>query len=90
MFVETITAPREEWEHWNKRLRTLTEPPEALIVSIAWDAGDGNVSVVNLWDSPEAVGDFYVERVHSVVKSEGKPANTPRRHGEPIVVYIRK
>jgi hypothetical protein len=25
MFVETITAPREEWEHWNERLRTLTE-----------------------------------------------------------------
>ena len=90
MFVETITAPREGFEHWNEKLGILADPPAALIVSIAWDAGDGNVSVINMWDSPEAVADFYVERVNSVVETEGEPANTPRRHGQPIAVYVRK
>ena len=29
MFVETVTAPREVWEHWTERLRLYSEPPSA-------------------------------------------------------------
>jgi hypothetical protein len=90
MFVETVSAPREEWEHWNERLRTLSDPPRALVVAIAWDAGDGLVMAVNLWETPEAVAEFFMERARPVVEAEGEPMNKPQRHGEPIAVYLRR
>ena len=89
MFVETITALREEWEQWNDRLRLLSDPPEALIASIAWDAGDGKVTAVNLWDSPEAVGDFFLARVQPNLQQLGEPTTKPARHGPPVAVYLR-
>jgi len=90
MFVDTVTAPREEWERWTERLRVISDPPAALVASIAWIGADGLVTAVNVWDSPEAVADFYVERVHPIVQAEGEPANAPQRHGAPLVVYIRR
>jgi len=90
MFCETITAPREEWEHFTERFRVHTEPPEALVASIAWLGKDGLVTSVNVWDSPQAVGDFYMERVGPIVQAEGEPPNKPERHGEPLAVYIRR
>jgi hypothetical protein len=65
------------------------DPPEALIATIAWDSGGGQVTGVNLWDTPEAIADFYVERVGPIVAVEGEPANKPQRHGEPLAFYLR-
>lgn len=89
VFVETLTAPRDEWERWKERVRMLADPPEALVASIAWDAGDGKVSSVNVWDSPAAVGEFFVTRVHPVLQELGEPSAKPTRHGVPLAVYIR-
>jgi hypothetical protein len=89
MFVETITSPRLEWEAWNGRLGMLTDPPQTLVASIAWDAGDGNVTAVNVWDSAEAVGEFFVARVHPIVQELGEPAVKPARHGPPLAIYLR-
>jgi hypothetical protein len=58
VFVETIDLPRQEWERWHERLRYSSDPPEALIATIVWDSGDGQVTGVNLWDTPEAIADF--------------------------------
>ena len=90
MFVETITAPRDEWERWQERLRLLTEPPDALVAAIAWLDSDGQVTSVNVWDTPDAVADFYMERVRAIVEAEGEQANKPQRHGQPLAVYIRR
>ena len=89
MFVETVTAPLEEWKEWNERLRMTSDPPAALVAAIAWRGADGLVTVVNVWDSPEAVADFFIERVRPFVEVEGSPETTPTRHGEPIAVYLR-
>jgi hypothetical protein len=89
MFVETIVLPRPEWERWQEGLRLSTDPPEPLIASIVWDSGDGEVTGVNLWESPAAVADFFVERVGPFVEAEGEPTNKPQRHGEPVAVYLR-
>ena len=89
VFVETLTAPKDEWERWKERVRMLADPPAALVASIAWDAGDGQVTSVNVWDSPEAVSDFFVSRVHPVVQELGEPSAKPMRHGVPLAVYIR-
>jgi hypothetical protein len=90
MFVETVTAPREEWEHWSERLRLTSDPPDALVAAIAWVGTDGLVTSLNVWDSPEAVADFYVERIAAIPQAERDSANKPERHGKPVAVYIRR
>jgi hypothetical protein len=61
VFVETIHLPRGEWERWHERLRYTDDPPEALVATIAWDSGDGLVMSVNVWDTPGAIADFFME-----------------------------
>ena len=90
MFVETITSPAVEWQRWNERLRMLADPPRALVATIAWNAGDDRVTAVNVWDTAEAVGEFFVERVHAIVDAEGEPPVAPTRHGEPVAFYVRR
>ena len=90
MFVETIALPRAEWERWHERLRYASDPPEALIATIIWDAGEGRVAGVNLWDNPKAIADFDLERVGPIVEAEGEPSSKPQRHGEPLAFYLRR
>ncbi len=89
MFVETIALPRSEWEHWHDRLGYTTDPPAALVATVVWATADGGVTGVNVWDSAEAVADFYMERVGPIVAAEGEPSNKPERHGEPLAFYVR-
>jgi hypothetical protein len=89
MFVETVRSTREEWVRWNNGLRMLDEPPGALIAAIVWQDTDGFVTAVNVWDTAEAVADFYVERVAPLIQADGEPTAKPTRHGEPVAVYIR-
>ena len=90
MFVETITAPDEVWHRWTDRLRLFSEPPAALSASIAWDNGDGTITAVNVWDTPSAVADFFLERVEPVIAAEGQPDYKPVRHGAPVASYFRQ
>ena len=89
MFIETITQPREEWQTWSDRLRFHDDPPEALVASFVWDAGDGTVTQLNVWDNPAAVGDFFMERLASEIEELGEPSGKPKRHGEPISASLR-
>jgi len=89
MFVETVTAPRDVWLHWTDRLRLFTDPPPALVSAVGWDAGDGMITAVNVWDSASAVGDFFLERVQPVLEEEGQPAYKPVRHGSAVAAYFR-
>ena len=89
MFVETVTSSRELWETFTQGTRLTSDPPAALVASVAWDAGEGRVTVLNVWDSPDAIADFYVERTRAVIEKVGEPAEKPKRHGEPLEVYIR-
>jgi len=89
MFVETITQPRDEWDRWNAKLRIHTDPPSALAASIAWESGNGMVTVINVWDAPDAISDFYMDRVLPLVEADGEPEHKPERHGEPVSIYLR-
>jgi hypothetical protein len=89
MFVETITTDREEWETIDEKLRMREDPPAGLVASVTWDAGNGQVTVLNVWDEPGQIADFYVERAASVFAELGQPTGKPKRHGEPVAVYIR-
>jgi hypothetical protein len=89
MFVETVSAPREQWQIWTERLRLFTDPPPALVGSIGWLADGSTIINVNVWDSAAAVADFYLDRVEPIIEAYGQPAHKPVRHGEPVVVYVR-
>ena len=89
MFVETVTAPREFWEQWTARLRLFSEPPSALVATVAWNVGDGMVTCVNVWDNPSAVADFFIERIQPMTEAEGPPDYKPVRHGSAIATYFR-
>jgi hypothetical protein len=89
MFVETVTAPRTEWQRWTERLRLFTDPPPALVCSVAWTSDPDSVTNVNVWETPSAVADFYEERVEAVIEAEGPALHKPVRHGAPVAVYIR-
>ena len=71
MFIETITASREEWERWRDRIGTLNNPPPALVALIAWESGEGEVTQANVWENPRAVADFFIERVMPIIEVEG-------------------
>lgn len=61
----------------------------ALIATIVWDSGAGQVTSVNVWDTPGAIADFYMDRVRPIVEAEGEPTSKPERHGEPLAFYLR-
>ena len=89
MFLETLTSPRAEFEQWSARLRMIEDPPPGLLASVAWASGDDEVTVVNVWETPAAVGDFYLERVRHVVEAVGEPESKPQRHGPPVHFWTR-
>ena len=88
MFIERVTTTRADFELWDARLRMVTEPPPALVASVAWES-DGEVTCINVWDSPDAIADFFMERVRPLVEAEGPPANKPERLGHAIRAYVR-
>jgi hypothetical protein len=88
VFVERVVAPREEFELWDARLRIVTDPPPALVVSVAWES-DGEVTCINVWDSPEAIADFFLERVRPFIEAADPPENKPQRLGHVVRAYVR-
>ena len=90
MFAETITSSREEYQQFSQGMRLTSDPPAALVLSVDWDAGDGLVKVLNVWDSGDAVSDFYLERVHALIQEHGEPTGKPWRHGQPLEVHVRR
>ncbi len=90
MFIETIRTAEQQYRHWDERLGMTADPPPALVANIAWANGDGTITAVHVWDTPQAVGDFYLERVRHLVEAEGEPADKPVRHGPPVHVYLRE
>lgn len=89
MFIETITQAHDDWKTWSEKLRVFADPPEALIAAIAWESGDGQITQLNVWDNPAAVGDMFMERTAAVIEELGEPASKPQRHGPPVSVYLR-
>jgi len=89
MFLETIAADENEWARWADSLRIATDPPASLVATIAWRGDDGTVTAVNVWDSPDAVADFFIQRVQPTIAALGEPQSKPIRHGQPVAFYVR-
>jgi len=90
MFIETVTAPRAQWQHWTQLLQLYTDPPPALVSSVAWASDAETITSVNVWDTPAAIADFYEQRVAAVIATQGPPQHKPVRHGPPVAIHIRQ
>ena len=67
---------------------SLSLPP-CLVAAVAWDADDGMITSLNVWDNPSAVADFFVDRVQPVVEAEGPADYKPERCGNAVATYFR-
>lgn len=90
MFIETVTAPREEHDEVLRASRLLDEPPPGLAASVSWEAADGMVTQLMVWDSPAARGEF-AEKVMMPLFASGQLANVTSdpTHHKPVRVWIR-
>jgi hypothetical protein len=88
VFIERLSAPRGDFELWDTRLRLVTDPPPTLAVSVAWET-DGEATCINVWDSPEAIADFFFDRVQPLIEAVGPPVNKPQRLGHAVRAYVR-
>jgi hypothetical protein len=89
VFVERVTLPYGEWEEWTGRLRLLTEPPSALVASLAWQSEDDTITSINVWDSASDIADFFLDRAQPILETKGPPSHKPERLGDAIHAYIR-
>lgn len=63
MFVETVTSPEQEWRRWSEKLQLHKDRPATRVASVAWRSDDGTVVQLDVWDTPGAVADNFIERV---------------------------
>jgi hypothetical protein len=61
--LKTIALPRPGWERREEHLSYTTDPPQTMVDTIVRDAGGGQMTGVNVWDTAGAIADFYIKRV---------------------------
>lgn len=87
MFIDIVTAPREEVELVDEKAGLFSNPPDGLAAAIAWEADDDNVSVLMVWETPGARGDFGAEKMMSLV--EAGAVTTKPEIVTPFRVFLR-
>lgn len=90
MFVEIATAPRAEVMRVVDQSEMVAVPPPGLRAVIAWETGDADeVSMLMVWESPAARGEFAFQRMMPLFESgalSGVTADPARV--EPVIVSI--
>jgi hypothetical protein len=88
MFVEIITQPRSEYELVEGETGLQSNPPAGLLAAVAWEAEKPDeVTMLMVWATPEARGEFAFEKVLPLAK-QGKVASNPKRL-KPVRVFVR-
>ena len=67
-----------------EKVRLYADPPAGLVASITWDAGDGQVVLLNVCDEPGQAAAFDGERLAPASAELGQPMGTAAQHGEPL------
>ncbi len=87
MFIDQVTTTSEGLDIVDAETGFFSDPPEGLSAVIAWDAGDGNVTCLMVWDTPGQRGEFAFQKMMPLMESgrvQGDPdVLTPTR------VFIR-
>lgn len=52
MFMDKVTIDREALDEVLDASRLLDDPPGGLLAALSWEEGDGQTTMVSLWESP--------------------------------------
>jgi hypothetical protein len=81
MFLDLITTSRAEVDIVDREAGLFSDPPEGLLAALAWEAEegdpDGEVTVLTVWETPGARGDWGYQRIMPLAESgviTGDPA----------------
>ncbi|HKJ57481.1 MAG TPA: hypothetical protein VJ978_16000 [Nitriliruptoraceae bacterium] len=90
MFMDKVTTDRNALDEVMAASRLLDDPPDGLLAALSWEHGDGQATMVTLWESPGARGQVAMERMMPLFESGA----LDERHGEPhpvepVHVYVR-
>ena len=61
--IQQVVATEEEYRAVNDAMDTRGNPPAGLILHTGGPAGDGELRVIDVWDSAEAFQAFAAERL---------------------------
>jgi hypothetical protein len=62
MFMDSVQTTRAELALVDERTGLFANPPDGLLAAIAWEGStDEEVTVLMVWDTPGARGDFSVK-----------------------------
>lgn len=88
MFVDIVTTSVAEYEAIERATKVYSDPPEALLAAIVWEAEDpGRVTALHVWRTPEERGDFAMNEVMPLAEA-GKVTSSPKRL-RPVKVFLR-
>lgn len=87
MFIDIVTAPRQEVEFVDEEAGLFSDPPDGLAAAVAWEVDDDNVTVLMVWETPGARGDFAAEKMMPLV--EAGDVTTKPEIVTPFRVFIR-
>lgn len=88
MFLETVTARRHILTLFTTRTKLFDDPPTGLLAAIAWEGDDDTATILVLWATPGARGDFALERVVDSFEDHELEGAEPQRL-TPVHVHIR-
>ncbi len=76
--IQQVPATEEEYRAVNEAMDTSGNPPGGLIVHTGGPVGDGEVCVIDVWESAEAFQTFAAERLGpTIAQVMGADAPTP-------------
>ena len=87
-FTEIVTGRKTEIEQFMAETEMLTDPPPGFVAAVGWETGTEELTVVMVWATPGARGDFAVERAMPVFEAATlRPPSPERIH--PTHLYVR-
>ena len=78
LVIQQVAATEEQYRAVNDAVETRANPPVGLIVHTGGAIGDGELRVVDVWESTEAFETFAAERLGpAIARVMGDAAPTP-------------
>jgi hypothetical protein len=78
LVIQQVAATEDQYRAVNDALETRARPPAGLIVHTGGPIGDGELRVVDVWESAEAFESFAAQRLApAIAQVMGDAAPTP-------------
>jgi hypothetical protein len=70
MFMDIAQTTRSEIDVVDQKAGLFSDPPDGLLAALAWDGPEeGQVTVLMVWETPGARGDFGFQRMMPLMES---------------------